>query len=81
MCLRGYLLVTKPTQIERLEELLVCAEQVMRVASWLLNNVLLNCVRRSVVVHNVLLHQLKPKLVCYVHCLTCSFGQTGLQAA
>lgn len=78
MCLRGYLLVTKPTQTERLEELLVCAERVMQVASWLLDNVLLS---QSVVVHNVLLHQLEPKLVCHVHCLTCSFGQTGLQAA
>jgi hypothetical protein len=26
----------------------------------------------------VLLHQLVPKLVCHVHCLTCVYGQMGL---
>jgi len=82
MCLRGYLLVTKQTQIGSLEKLVVSAEQVMRVASCLLHHVLLNCVCRSVVVHSVLsllLHQLIPKLVCHVHCLACLYGQVGLQ--
>lgn len=47
----GYLAFTasilagdKQRKIESLEELVVGAEQVMRVASWLLDDVLLNCV-------------------------------------